>query len=339
MKKKILFLILFVLLFIVMIKILFYLFKLEVRSTPPYYTQQMVTTLIPSKKYHEFFASFSSYTTIPGLKEGGIPQGICYSKKYNILIISEYHKGGAPSVVQVIDFKTKKLIKSIILKDEKANFFYGHAGGIATNDESFWVSDANYHIYTYSLLDLINAENMGTIVAKQKKKLEIKADYINYSNQLLWIGEYYYFPFYRTNKKQIFNTNENIHALLVGYESNTIKPIVAFSTPDKVQGITWTNTGDIIISQSFWILESSHIKIYANVLDKSTSASIMIENIHIPLTQITNEFLKLDIMAPPMTEGIEIIDDEIFILFESAANYYRYYVPNQLDNIYKMKLE
>ena len=41
---------------------------------------------------------------------------------------------------------------------------------------------------------------MSKINALTKIELDIKADFINYNNDILWIGEYYYYPIYRLDK-------------------------------------------------------------------------------------------------------------------------------------------
>lgn len=107
MKKKILIILTIIIILYTIINILIYTLNIYVKNTPQIYTQTTNTKNKKYKKYDSFYKTFQEYTTIPGLKEGGVPQSICYSNKYNILLISEYHKGRASSIIHLLDIDTK----------------------------------------------------------------------------------------------------------------------------------------------------------------------------------------------------------------------------------------
>ena len=62
--------------------------NIYIKNTPKIYTKESNTKDNNYSKYSVFFSTFSKYSSIPGLNQGGIPQGLCYSNKYNILLIS-----------------------------------------------------------------------------------------------------------------------------------------------------------------------------------------------------------------------------------------------------------
>ena len=336
MKKNILIILTSIIILYTTINILIHTLNIYVKKTPNIYTQTTNTKYTEYKKYNSFYNKFKKYTTIPGLKEGGIPQAICYSSKYNILLISEYHKGGAPSIIHLLNIDKKTLIKTIILNYNNTPLT-AHVGGIATNNETLWITD-NYTLYEFSLDEIINANDMSKINALTKIELDIKADFINYNNDILWIGEYYYYPIYRLDETKNKDRLNN-KALLIGYDNN-LEPKHAYYIPDKAQGITWDNNNNLIISSSFWSFESSNIKIYTNPIEINNISNeyIKINNKKINVSNINDTTLLKNYTIPPMAEGITTINNELYIIFESASNLYKYYTPYQTDKIYKITL-
>lgn len=326
-----------IIIFLVIRYVLFSL-NIYVKNSPKNYTQQDNNYNINNSKYSDFITEFEKFSSIPGLKEGGVPQGLCYSKKYNVLFLSEYHFGGAPSVLHIIDLNTKQFIKSIILNEVNGDLFLGHVGGVTTDEETLWITD-DYALYEYSLEEIIKSEDMDHICAISKKNLNIKADFINYHKDILWIGEYYYYPIYRLDESKS-KDRLNDKALLIGYNKE-FEPEYAFYLPDKAQGIEWDSNDNLVISSSFWSFESSNIKIYSNPFDtyNQSAETIKINDKSIVVSHIDENSLIKDYVLPPMAEGIEIIDNELYVVFESASNFYRYYTNNKTDFIYKTKLE
>ena len=67
-----------IILFLVIRYVLFSL-NIYVKNSPKNYTQQDNNYNINNSKYLDFITEFEKFAIIPGLKEGGIPQGLCYS--------------------------------------------------------------------------------------------------------------------------------------------------------------------------------------------------------------------------------------------------------------------
>ena len=264
--------------------------------------------------------------------EGAVPQSICYIKSKNLFIIAEYHIGKAPSVLQIVD-ENGTYIKSIILKDMQGKNLNAHVGGIATDENTLWVSD-EYKLYWYSLKDILSLSSMESVSATECQELNLKADFITYNNQMLWIGEYEYKPFYNSSK---FSKSINTNALLIGYNVNDFSPEFAFSLPKKVQGIVWNND-NLIVSDSFWFLEDSHIKEYEQVLESKIEKNIFIDGKEIPLRKLEDSRVIYEKIAPPMLEGIELVNNKIYMVFESGANNYKYYTHYKVNGLYTLSL-
>lgn len=312
--------------------------NIKVNKTPENYTQQ---NIVKKKTLKNLANNVIKYTLIPGLKEGAIPQGMCYSQKNNLLIISTYHNGHAPSVLHFINFETGKLIKSILLKNNDNTYYVGHAGGIATNDDILWLVD-DYKIYEYDLNHLMSLKNMDFCKAINIYRTDVKADFSTYSNGILWVGEYYYRNIYKTQKSHRYTlpTKETNHGFVFGYkinENNYKNPDYVLSIPNRVQGIAFSESGQIILSQSFWSFQASEISVYDNIIKKESNNNIKINDKNIPLWFLSNSDLLYKLKLPPMSEGIVSINKDIYVLFESASTLYKYYTANKVDHILKLK--
>ena len=76
--------------------------------------------------------------------------------------------------------------------------------------------------------------------------------------------------------------------------------------PEKVQGIAFDEDGKIYISASYGRRKSSYLKVYKSLthLDKNPGKPMM------------------KVEMPPCSEELELVDGEIYILFESAGEKY-----------------
>jgi len=306
-------------------------FKIRIDKTPEIYTQKEVKSEI-ADKYTELKKYAEIKEAVPGLEEGIIPQGICYSSTHNVILITGYHKGKAPSVIFILDATTNKLIKSITLTYENKTF-QGHVGGITTDEETVWILD-DKTLYHFNLKELIQTSDMNSIEVKKIKELPIKTDFCTYYEGTLWIGEYYYSFLYSTDKSHHLSiNNETNKALLFGYENNDYQyPTKIISIPDKVQGLLFTKD-KIIISQSFFRFESSNLLIYENILKQEASTVYKLDNKEIPLYFLSSKQLLKMIEMPPMEESITLIDDKIYLIFESASIYYKFLLKYKTDGI------
>jgi hypothetical protein len=344
-KKRIIITVSIILSLVIILSILLIAFNIKVYKTPSSYTQEDNTGFkIDKEKYPVFYNNSKPMFEIPGLKQGIIPQGICYSKENNLVIISGYHQGKAPSVLFLVDYDSGKLIKTVILNTIDGDNNYSHVGGLATFEDNLWITD-NYKIYTYSINELLNTSDMSTIKPIATNSTEVKADFANFSNNVLWVGEYYYKNIYttKTNHKIQVNDYEENNALLFGYkikDNNKIDytaPDMVVSIPDRVQGIAINSAGNIIISQSFWSFQPSNIATYENIFSNKTEKYFNVNNKKIPLWYLEDKNQISNMISPPMVEGIENVNDNIIVLFESSSNYYKFYTKDIISSVLELK--
>lgn len=272
---------------------------------------------------------------IPGLKEGGIPQGLTYSSKYNVLIMTSYFKINHPSSLYIIDYESGNLIKKVKLLNKNKSNYKGHVGGIATNNDKVWIT-SHYDVIELSLDEIMESNE---VVIKNKTKLDNSASIANYSNDILWIGEYDYKFYYKTKEHHHFKNNRS---LLFGYKDENIdfnKPDYVISIPNRVQGFVQDKLGNMYFSRSFWSFQRSKLTVYKNILEGKTDGIYKIGNNEIPLYILSKEDKIDNIYMLPMSEGITLVDEEINVLFESAAKVYKWYTLFNTDKIKKYKIK
>lgn len=307
-------------------------------NSPNEYSQTTINSAYETNEYKNFNSISSKGATIPGLAEGSIPQGICYIENQDVFLTTGYHKGGAPSTVFVIDKDSGELLKSVILYDNEGNPFCGHVGGIASDGTWVWIGSENsIYVFAYDLIK--NANDMDSVILSKVIPCSVNADYVYWDGTHLWVGEYNYAPFYRTDTSHIFvdSTGIRYSALVVRYSilpfDGTIgEAEFALYVPDKVQAIVLQDDGSVILSCSFWCFESSKLMCYF-LLDDSESSTVRIDDKQIPVFYLAEQYLLWELSMPPMAEGIAFADGNYYILFESDARLYSWYASNRLGNI------
>lgn len=337
-KRKIIYRMVFILC-VLIVGVCFFLKHIGYRiNNPVEYSQTIPDNLRDVHGYEEFVSISNKGAVIPGLTEGLIPQGICYIEERDVFLVTGYHKGGASSVISVIDKKNGLLIKNILLCNNDGERFCGHVGGIASDGKWVWISSEK-SIYAISYEIIENASNMDSIFLSENIKCPVKADYIYYAESYLWVGEYSYAPFYKTDSSHyaIDSDGKEYNALVLEYslspEHDKIEKIErALYVPDRVQGIILQNDGSIILSCSFWCFEDSKLMCYFLGDDYHVS-TVMLDDKEIPVFYLEDQYLVWELSVPSMSEGIAIADNNFYIIFENASLLYSWYSREQIYNI------
>ena len=276
---------------------------------------------------NEYVPSIMAY----GTSNHYIPQGLAYSEKYHIVLQTSYHHEHQVSMLYVIDFETKELLKELRLyqADGKENTL--HVGGIATNDDSVWITN-DYQVSEYRLEDILETGD-DYVQSFQDAVLPIRGDFCTFHDNTLWIGEFYLKPFYDV---------ENGVPLLMGYQTNSniqyAKPEVVISLPKMVQGLTFNDQNQMVFTCSYTYLIRSSFLVYENVLDQESITTMQVNNKKIPYYQLTKKNLVQKIKIPPMAEGLFYLDGSYYILFESNASDY-YLASPKLDHVIQYKTD
>ena len=275
------------------------------------YLRLNVSYLINKKDYKE---SFKVY----GNKNNYVPQGLTYSDKYNIALQTSYNSKHKVSMLYVIDFKTKKLIKELKLKEIDNSNNTNHVGGIATDNNKVWITN-DFEINEYDLDTILNTKD-NYIKSIKNNKLPNRGDFCTYKDGYLWIGDFFLNPFYKIKDNNPLLMKYNIKEL------DYNKPELIISLPKMVQGMVITDDNKFIFTESFTYLINSNLSIYDNILKKEKD-TYKLNNINIPYYKFEKKDLIKNIKLPPMAEGLFLKDNNLYILFESSSDTYKPAIP------------
>ena len=259
---------------------------------------------------------------VQGNKNKYVPQGLTYSSKYNVALQTSYSGKHEVSMLYVIDFNSGKLLKSLKLLDMNGNEDTTHVGGITTDNNTVWIS-SDYSVREYSLDDIVNGGG-DYIKCKSKTDLGIRGDFCYYGDNTLYIGDFYYFPFYKVPDN---------NPLLLAYKTengyNYDKPDYIMSLPKKVQGMCITPNKSFVFTCSFTNLIKSDLKVYSNVIEE-TPEKYNYKGRDVPYYKFSTKNNIMEVKFPPMAEGMFNIDNDLYILFESSSD--KYFSKNEKGN-------
>ncbi|WP_282140363.1 lamin tail domain-containing protein [Cytobacillus oceanisediminis] len=299
---------------------------------------------------------------IAGLAQGLVPQGLTYyMKKDWLLTISYVDDGIRPGTITVTDRTTGKLVKSVVLYNTDGTPYTGHAGGITVSRDHGWVASENY-LFSFNLSDLAEAENNGEIQFTRQIPLPVEAAYTVYGEGILWVGEFYEASSYPTDPSHhIENRDGDMHyAWMIGFnlernndmldeahwdgtpEHNAV-PDYVLSTTGKVQGaiIQKSARNGIKLSTSYGRANDSVLYRYEYPLKEDPHSYATVEGKEIPIWFLDGHTAKprQSIEAIPMPEGIVEVQKELYVVFESGADKYRYTTTYPMDRMLKIDMK
>ncbi|MDD6284478.1 MAG: hypothetical protein PUB05_03840 [Firmicutes bacterium] len=317
--------------------------------------------------YDWLFSKFEDYSTLFSLgvnefelKEldgNYIPQGIDIAEKENWLIVSAYNSDETKrSIITVYDLSTGKKLKTLGLLNKGGSDYCGHAGGVACSDKYLWIS-VSYAVCSIPLDSIKAAEDGDNISFTDMLKVPVLGSYVNISNGVMWVGEFYHTTAAATDGSHIYTaTDETTHsAITLGYKLNNkftnqicaddydrskyIIPNYALSVVDMVQGFTQLPSGEFILSQSYGSTANSTLYFHSNPLSEKAESTFTVEGKTIPLWFLDGNNMTLSVTAMPMSEGIAAHGGKIYVLFESAAKSFGDSVVNPTDCIWSIDAE
>ncbi len=263
---------------------------------------------------------------IPGLQQGGVPQGIAYSKRYHLIFISFYFDTHIPSAISVIDSSSHKAIGTFSLKESADDFHYGHVGGLAIHDPFISVSSEN-KIYKYQLADLVKGASSKPLLPVSSATTETNASFAGYHKNILFVGEFAHGSRYPTKISHHMKNREGLkhYAWVCGYDidQENHRPKLILSIRQNVQGIYITDDY-IFLSISYGRRNRSVIAVYNNPLRTQPHTKVTFgKGEKVPLWYLDGKNLIKEIDFPPMSEGITLINGKLAVLSESGAQKYQ----------------
>ena len=281
-----------------------------------------------NKKISFYLESSTAFCRIPGIDDGFIPQGIAYDSGSKLLLLTGYYGAGKSSPIYLVDQQTCAT-REVFLKTESGKRFTGHAGGISLYKGMAYIAGSTENcMYSVSLGKLFEAENGTTLSIEQVINLKNRDDSIRVSftaidDGVIFAGEYHNTPFFCTQASHLVDTPYGRQkAFLVGFsldEGNNPIPHIVFSIPDKIQGACFYGN-NIFLSQNDNLFSSKVLTFSLDKLQASGTKKVL--GAEVPIYILTEKTARKITYIPPMSEELLVIDGQMLILYESAANLY-----------------
>lgn len=294
--------------------------------------------------YTDFLALTEKQFIIPGLKQVLTPQGIAVCPNTGRTFISAYSVDDIPSAVIVTEAESNELVAEYYLYNADGTPFTSHVGGIALTETHMYISDTvdesgNYRIAAIAL-DLLPSEGAHNITLTDTVVMAMSPSMMNYSNGYLWVGNFYHpNADYNLSPNMPYTTLADDgseygcyilgfdmtqgHSRLFG-EAPYPMPDVILSAPDRIQGITLTNTGKVVLSQSYGRANDSKLLVYSLNIADSPDMELHLNNQAIPAFLLDGNRLIKSINSIPMSEGLATSSDgNVLVLYESGAIRYQ----------------
>ena len=291
------------------------------------------------KTHKDFYAYASQEFAIPGLEDNFTPQGLTYNEANNVYVASGYLSDGGASRVYVIDGED---VKYFTLKVDGSDYV-GHCGGIATYG-NFGYIVGEKTIYIFNFTEALALENGKSINCLETIDAPNGADFIHIDdNGILYLGEFYHEKKYPTAEKHHITLQDGLvnPAITYAYRTNNnpasynfdfANPNFAISTTEKIQGMAISQDGNIILSKS-WSLSDSSILVYDSLNNIGSTETFDYNGSQIPLYILDSSNLIKEVVAPSMSEEIVVVNNKLYVLFENACAKYKTFTRHKNENV------
>ena len=176
---------------------------------------------------------------------------------------------------------------------------------------------------------LAAAADGDTLEATDRRAIPLEPAFMNVQKGMLYIGEFQHRLFYPTPKSHWLTcpSGEVNPALVYAYAPHAHGPFgfgehpaAVYSIPGNVQGLCVTPDGNIALSLS-WGFGDAEVRIY-DPAGAHRGGSYLVDGHRCPLYFLDDATLVQTLTVPPMAEGIDEVDGEIYLASESASNLY-----------------
>lgn len=298
-----------------------------------YTATNVVDSAASSSHYPAFTNIAKASIVIPGLKEGFVPQGLAFLPERRWFLFSGYHPKH-PSPLIAVDAESGRIEKQVRLRNLDGSDFKGHAGGVAVVGENIVVSHRKA-IHCLPLSDFLSCTN-GVCTFSRKFTVTNNASYCFCDEGVFWVGEFYEpsdsdYDTLPTHKWE--SDGECFQAWLCGYklkdgelpltdDGKLQPPDYILETDKNIQGASISG-GEVWLSASFNRRRSSSLMRFSSPLESEPGRYYSVDGREVPAWFLGERQRVAKITAPPMTENLCRIGNDVFIVFESAADKYR----------------
>lgn len=289
-------------------------------------------TLLGGYKWVEYPEYTDTAFEVPGLDTDFVPQGLCYVEDMEMFAISGY------MYAQTGEEKENSRIyfvnpKTGDVKEFEIEKFTSHAGGIASSGKDIWVSSGgsqstNGKVYHFTT-DMFKGEDKIQVKYDGYFQVPTKGSALCCDGNKLWVLE-----FYNSDSDSNKVNNEHYagsnHAWACGYDlpitvdysaKVELAPQVLLSIPDKSQGMSITDSGNVVFSTSYGRKNNSNLYVFDDYTTWD-SKNVSVFGTSVPIYIAKNKNRAEKIKMPTLMEGIDFENGKLYVLFESGAKAY-----------------
>ena len=188
-------------------------------------------------------------------------------------------------------------------------------GGVATDGKFVYLADTE-SVYVYRREDIDAAQNGGSVEPVWINRMPegSNASYLTVKDGQAYVGQFAVDPngFGSDQAKQDFDGKPSLVRFDIGAKGEFVNPSAPVETPYYAQGVTATERG-LLFSTSFGGQDESPREL---VFQQFTGNGA---NFRLEAAKDAQSVYRLDHYA----EGINVIDNEVWVTYESAADDYR----------------
>lgn len=278
--------------------------------------------------YHVFFGSAQPAFTVPGLSDRFVPQGIEVCGNGAFLLSGYIANTGSARIYYVGADGSSRAIR---ICDKNGTTLVSHAGGICTNGPYTYLAGGNGKCYVLSSADLFapasrESNILGTI------ETDNAASFCYLEGGHLFLGEYEYGRFRTAASHHITTPSGDVNtAVILSYEldGNQIygvwqTPDAAYSIPERIQGMSFTDDGRVVLSASSF-QDSSQLFFYdySKVADGARGI-FWSGRTPVSLYYLDSACCTNIVPMPPYSEETVFSNGWLYVLFESASSRFQF---------------
>ncbi len=292
--------------------------------------------------YREFYDQAVPVFQIPGLAENFVPQGVEACGNGDFLLSGYISVGGYSRLYYV---KADGSARMIRVCNDDGSTLVSHSGGICTNGPYTYLAGGGGRCYILSSADLFDSTShearvLGTLYTDNA------ASFCYLDGDHLFVGEYEYGRFKTAASHHITTPGGDRNtAVMLSYPLDgdllygvATEPDAAYSIPPRVQGMCFTNDGRIVLSASSF-RNSSRLYLYdLSEVYRRNGVYWLDERSAVPLYFLDTSSCVDVLPLPPYSEETVFVGNQLFILFESAANRFQFGKLVGGQFVYRMRL-
>ena len=272
---------------------------------------------------------------IPGLDDFFVPQGISYDDRTDAFFIGGYMVGSSADPVYLVSRATGDLQKTVYLLDVDGNPQTSHAGGILVHGDYVYIAGStDACLYAYSYNDIVDAPDLGSVACLGPIPVGtpddgFRASWVAAVGDTLLVGEFNFnfLPFLQVSVEPALIDREGDEyraravALAFGEGDDTVlgvslEPLAFYFLPDKVQGFAFSG-GMAYLSTSILIGRGRVLTFDLSEVEWVGDRTFFGRTA--PAYVLGDAAWVSESVVTPMAEEIEIVDDRLYVVNESAS--------------------